>query len=158
MSVPLVHWTAQSAEIMLDTAGVAPGCNVPRCLHGATACWPWPLRSEDPGSCAPLDFAEAMVAAAHRQRTDGGVSSKATRQDLPYAENTFDAVVCGYGIIHLPEPDRALVGNAPRASPWEGRVAISIWERPSPNNGFRSSDGRNKKAHGRLDVPLPHGP
>jgi hypothetical protein len=36
-------------------------------------------------------------------------------------------------------------------------VAISIWERPSPNNGFGVLMGAIK-AHGRLDVPLPHGP
>ena len=36
-------------------------------------------------------------------------------------------------------------------------MAISAWERPSPNNGFGLVMGA-VKAHGQLDVPLPHGP
>ena len=145
--------TAQSAEIMLDTAGVASGCNVlDVCTgHGVLA-----LAATQRGArvCA-LDFAEAMVAAAHRN-VPTAECRQGDAQDLPYAENTFDAVVCGYGIIHLPEPDRALVEMRRVLRPG-GRVAISIWERPSPNNGFGVLMGAIK-AHGRLDVPLPHGP
>ena len=145
--------TAQSAEIMLDTAGVAPGCNVlDVCTgHGVLA-----LAATQRGAkvCA-LDFAEAMVAAAHRN-VPTAECRQGDAQDLPYAENTFDAVVCGYGIIHLPEPDRALVEMRRVLRPG-GRVAISIWERPSPNNGYGVLMGAIK-AHGRLDVPLPHGP
>ena len=145
--------TAQSAEIMLDTAGVAPGCNVlDVCTgHGVLA-----LAATQRGAkvCA-LDFAEAMVAAAHRN-VPTAECRQGDAQDLPYAEDTFDAVVCGYGIIHLPEPDRALVEMRRVLRPG-GRVAISVWERPSPNNGFGVLMGAIK-AHGRLDVPLPHGP
>jgi hypothetical protein len=36
-------------------------------------------------------------------------------------------------------------------------LAISVWERPSPTNGFGVLYGA-LKARGRLDVPLPHGP
>ncbi len=145
--------TAQSAEIMLDTAGVVPGCNVlDVCTgHGVLA-----LAATQRGArvCA-LDFAEAMVAAAHRN-VPTAECRQGDAQDLPYAENTFDAVVCGYGIIHLPEPDRALVEMRRVLRPG-GRVAISVWERPSPNNGYGVLMGAIK-AHGRLDVPLPHGP
>jgi len=145
--------TAQSAEIMLDTAGVAPGCNVlDVCTgHGVLA-----LAATQRGAkvCA-LDFAEAMVAAAHRN-VPTAECRQGDAQDLPYAEDTFDAVVCGYGIIHLPEPDRALVEMRRVLRPG-GRVAISVWERPSPNNGYGVLMGAIK-AHGRLDVPLPHGP
>ena len=77
-------------------------------------------------------------------------------QKLPYAENTFDAVLCGYGLMHVPEPDQALaeMRRVPRPG---GRVAISSWERPSWANGFGLLFGA-VKAYGRLDVPLPHGP
>ena len=145
--------TAQSAEIMLDTAGVASGCNVlDVCTgHGVLA-----LAATQRGAkvCA-LDFAEAMVAAAHRN-VPTAECRQGDAQDLPYAENAFDAIVCGYGIIHLPEPDRALVEMRRVLRPG-GRVAISVWERPSPNNGYGVLMGAIK-AHGRLDVPLPHGP
>lgn len=65
-------------------------------------------------------------------------------------------MVCGYGIIHVPEPNRALAEMRRVLRPG-GRVAISAWERPSPNNGFGLVMGAIK-AHGQLDVPLPHGP
>ena len=77
-------------------------------------------------------------------------------QDLPHGDNTFDAVVCGYGIMHLPEPDRALAEMRRVLRP-DGRVALSVWAGPSPSNGFGLLLGA-VKANGRLDVPLPHGP
>jgi SAM-dependent methyltransferase len=77
-------------------------------------------------------------------------------QDLPYADDTFDAVVCGFGIIHVPQPDRALAEMRRVVRPG-GRVAVSVWERPSPSNGFGILMG-TIRALGRLDVPLPHGP
>ncbi len=38
-----------------------------------------------------------------------------------------------------------------------GRVAVSVWEAPGPDNGFGVLFGA-LKAHGDLSVPLPHGP
>ena len=48
-----------------------------------------------------------MVAAA-RRNAPAADCQQGDAQNLPYGDNTFDAVVCGYGIMHLPEPDRAL--------------------------------------------------
>jgi SAM-dependent methyltransferase len=63
---------------------------------------------------------------------------------------------CGYGILHVPEPDRALAEMRRVLRPG-GREAISVWERPSSANGFGLLLG-TVKAHGRVDVALPHGP
>ena len=38
-----------------------------------------------------------------------------------------------------------------------GRIAASAWGKPSPDNGFGLLFG-SIKAHGDLNVPLPHGP
>jgi SAM-dependent methyltransferase len=145
--------TAQSADVTLDAAGVFSGCKVlDVCTgHGVLA-----LAATKRGAkvCA-LDFAEAMIAAA-RRNVPAAECRQGDAQVLPYADNTFDAVVCGYGIIHLPEPDRALAEMRRVLHPG-GRVAISVWERPSPNSGFGLVMGAIK-AHGRIDVPLPHGP
>jgi SAM-dependent methyltransferase len=145
--------TAQSAGETLDAAGVIPGCKVlDVCTgHGVLA-----LAATKRGAKVfAIDFAEAMVAAA-RRNVPAAECRQSDAQDLPYADNTFDAVVCGYGIIHVPEPNRALAEMRRVLRPG-GRVAISAWERPSPNNGFGLMMGAIK-AHGQLDVPLPHGP
>jgi len=145
--------TAQSVDVTLDAAGVIGGCDVlDVCTgHGVLA-----LAATERGAkvCA-VDFSEAMVAAARRNAPSVDCR-QGDAQDLPYPDNTFDAVVCGYGILHVPEPDRALAEMRRVLRPG-GRVAISVWERPSPANGFGLLLG-TVKAHGRVDVPLPHGP
>ena len=145
--------TAQSAGETLDAAGVIPGCKVlDVCTgHGVLAL----AATKREAKVFAIDFAEAMVAAA-RRNVPAAECRQSDAQDLPYADNTFDAVVCGYGIIHVPEPNRALAEMRRVLRPG-GRVAISVWERPSPNNGYGLVMGAIK-AHGRLDVPLPHGP
>jgi SAM-dependent methyltransferase len=145
--------TAQSSEATLDAAGVAVGCKLLDVCSG-----PGVLAraaTERGAKVYALDFAEPMVAAARRNAPDAECR-QGDAQDLPYAENTFDAVVCGYGIIHLPQPDRALTEMRRVLRPG-GRVAISVWERPSPGNGFGVLMGTIKSL-GRLDIPLPHGP
>jgi SAM-dependent methyltransferase len=145
--------TVQSVDVTLDAAGVIGGCDVlDVCTgHGVLA-----LAATERGAkvCA-IDFSEAMVAAARRNAPSVDCR-QGDAQDLPYPDNTFDAVVCGYGILHVPEPDRALAEMRRVLRPG-GRVAISVWERPSPANGFGLLLG-TVKAHGRVDVPLPHGP
>jgi SAM-dependent methyltransferase len=145
--------TAQSADMTLDAAGVVSGSKVlDVCTgHGVLA-----LAAINRGAnvCA-LDFAEAMIAAA-RRNVPASECRQGDAQNLPYPDDTFDAVVCGYGIIHVPEPDRALAEMRRVLRPG-GRAAISVWQRLSQDNGFGLVMGAIK-AHGRLDVPLPHGP
>ncbi len=145
--------TGQSSEATLDAAAVAPGCKVLDVCTGHGVLASAAIRRG--AKVHALDFAEAMVAAA-RRNVPAAECRQGDAQDLPYADDAFDAVVCGYGIIHLPEPDRALAEMRRVLRPG-GRVAISVWERPSPINGFGLVMGAIK-AHGRLDVPLPHGP
>lgn len=145
--------TAQSVAVTLDAASVIGGCRVlDVCTgHGVLALAATDRRAK----VSAVDFAEAMVAAARRNAPTVDCR-QGDAQDLPYPDNTFDAVVCGYGILHVPEPDRALAEMRRVLRPG-GRVAISVWERPSPANGFGLLLG-TVRAHGRLDVPLPHGP
>src|SRR6516162_6428857 len=145
--------TAQSVDVTLDAAGVIGGSDVlDVCTgHGVLAL----AATERGAKVSAVDFSEAMVAAARRNAPSVDCR-QGDAQDLPYPDNTFDAVVCGYGILHVPEPDRALAEMRRVLRPG-GRVAISVWERPSPSNGFGLLLSA-VKAHGRLDVPLPHGP
>ncbi|QIG98968.1 MULTISPECIES: class I SAM-dependent methyltransferase [unclassified Bradyrhizobium] len=145
--------TAQSVDVTLDAAGVIGGCDVlDVCTgHGVLAL----AATERGAKVSAVDFSDAMVAAA-RRNVPSMDCRQGDAQDLPYPDNAFDAVVCGYGILHVPEPDRALAEMRRVLRPG-GRVAISVWERPSPANGFGLLLG-TVKVHGRVDVPLPHGP
>jgi SAM-dependent methyltransferase len=145
--------TVQSADAILNAAGVTAVCRVlDVCTgHGVLA----RAATERGAKVCAVDFAENMVAAA-RRNAPSAECRLGDAQNLPYEENTFDAVVCGYGIIHLPRPDRALAEMRRVLRPG-GRVAVSVWQAPSPTNGFGVLLGA-VKAHGRLDVPLPHGP
>jgi SAM-dependent methyltransferase len=102
-----------------------------------------------------LDFSEQVLAIARRLypaiKFDQGDA-----QALPYPTDSFDTVLCGYGLIHLPEPERALAEMHRVVKPG-GRIAVSVWARPAPGNGFALLFGAIR-THGRLEVPLPHGP
>jgi SAM-dependent methyltransferase len=145
--------TAQSADATLDAGGVTAGCKVlDVCTgHGVLA----RIATQREANVCALDFAESMVAAARRNAPTADCQ-QGDAQNLPYGENTFDAVVCGYGIMHLPQPDRALAEMRRVLRPG-GRIALSVWAGPSPSNGFGLLLGA-VKANGRVDVPLPHGP
>lgn len=145
--------TRQAVEPTLDAAGVGPGmrvldiCAGPGMLTEAAA-----ARGAE---AVGLDFAEAMVAVA-RARVPDAEFIQGDAQDLPFPDESFDAVVCGYGIIHLPDPAAALAEMRRVLRPGR-RAAVSVWVAPGPENGFGMLF-EALKAHGDLDVALPHGP
>ena len=145
--------TAQSADATLDAAGVTAGCKVlDVCTgHGVLA----HVATQRGAKVSALDFAETMIAAA-RRNVPTADCQLGDAQNLPYEDDTFDAVVCGFGLLHVPEPDRALV-EIHRVLRPGGRVALSVWQRPSQTNGFGVLLSA-LKAYGRFEVALPHGP
>jgi ubiquinone/menaquinone biosynthesis C-methylase UbiE len=135
--------TQQSAGAILNAAGVTAGSTVlDVCTgHGALARVARARRE----SLRPR-FCRQDVAAVRRNAPMVDCQ-QGDAQNLPYEENAFDAVVCGYGIIHLPQPDRALAEMRRVLRPG-GRVAVSVWQAPAPTNGFGLVLGA-VKAHGR---------
>ena len=77
-------------------------------------------------------------------------------QSIPFSDDSFDAVVCGFGIIHIPDPHKAL-SEMHRVLKPGGRIAVSTWEAPNPENGFGLLFG-SIKANANMDIDLPHGP
>ena len=145
--------TRQSVDALLQAAGVDGGkslldvCCGPGMIAEAAAA----LGAEATG----IDFSSAAVRIAS-SRVGAARFDVGDAQSLPYADDHFDAVVCGFGIIHLPHPNRALAEMHRVLKPG-GRLALSVWEMPSAANGFGLIYG-SIKAHANLDVDLPHGP
>ena len=75
-------------------------------------------------------------------------------QALPFPEASFDAVLCGYGLMHLPEPAAALREMLRVLRPG-GRAALSVWDAAGFGFGLVYEAVR---ARGSMDVTLPHGP
>src|SRR5215471_283253 len=75
------------------------------------------------------DIAEDMVAEA-RRRFAGVQYEVADAEALHYAENSFDAVTCAFGMLHFPRPGKA-AAEAYRVLRPGGRFAFSIWCGPT---------------------------
>lgn len=102
-----------------------------------------------------LDFSEELLAIA-QQRVPAAEFSPGDAQNLPFDDESFDAVVCGFGLMHLPCPDLALSEMSRILRP-RGRLAVSVWDAPTPQNGLGILYNA-VRVHGDLNVPLPHGP
>ena len=75
------------------------------------------------------DIATGMAHAAH-QRSGGTLAVVAADgQQLPFRNDTFDAVICQLGLMFFPRPDEALVEFARIARP-AGRVAVAVLSTP----------------------------
>src|SRR5499425_3752080 len=146
--------TAQTVPAMLEAARVRRGHRVlDVCTgHGVLAAAALERRA---AAVSGLDFVDAVVVAAMRN-VPGAAFREGDAQALPYPAASFEAVLCGYGLIHLSDPAVALAEMVRVLAPG-GRLAVSVWERPGPDNGFGLLYGAVRE-HGRLDVGLPHGP
>jgi ubiquinone/menaquinone biosynthesis C-methylase UbiE len=71
------------------------------------------------------DIAENMVAEARRRFT-GVKFETADAENLHYADSSFDAVTCAFGMLHFPRPGKA-AAEAYRILRPAGRFAFSIW-------------------------------
>ena len=145
--------TRQSASVLLNAAKVTQGVRV---LDAC--CGPGMLAAEAArrgAKAVGIDFSEAFLEIA-RTRVSRVPFQRGDAQALDFDDESFDAVVCGFGVIHLPEPGRAL-SEFQRVVRRGGRVALSTWEAPKPSNGFGLLYGAIK-SHGNMDVPIPHGP
>ena len=100
-----------------------------------------------------LDFADAMLERA-RARCPGLEFFVGDAQDLPFAGDSFDAVTMNFGILHLPDPERA-IAEACRVVVPGGRFAFTAWVAQG-NAVFEIVDAA--LAQHAVPVDLPEGP
>lgn len=100
-----------------------------------------------------LDFAPPMVAKA-----SANFPALRFRQgdadNLPYDSNSFDHVVCCYGVMHLPNPDQA-IAEAHRILKPGGKYVFTQWAKDDELMTIVTSAVAE---HGTLSIDLPAAP
>ena len=145
--------TIQSVDALLDAAGV---CNGSRLLDVATGAGYIAAAAAQRGADSRgIDFSAAQVRTA-RTRYPSVRFDQADAEALPFDPDTFDAVVNGFGMCHLANPDVAL-REACRVLKRGGRVAFTVWDMPEHAVGLGAVYAAIR-AHGSMDVALPAGP
>ena len=114
----------QTVRPMLDAARVTRGMRVLDvcCGPGMLAAGALERGAEATG----LDFSLEAVELA-RRLVPNGRFEQGDAQALPFPAESFDAVLCGYGLMHLPEPAAALREMLRVLRPG-GRAALSVWD------------------------------
>lgn len=149
----IARLTAQSVNAVLDAAAVGKNSRVldvccgPGVLSAAAI-------SRD-AQAVGIDFSADAIDIA-RSNVMNAEFHEGDALSLPFESDSFDAVVCGFGIIHVPDPETAL-SEMHRVLKPGGQVAMSVWEAPNPNNGFGLLY-TSISAHADMNVDLPHGP
>ena len=118
--------TRRFAEPLLDAAGVRHGDRVLDVASGPG--YVAELAAARGAKPAGVDISEGMVTLARRNHPElQFVVGDAEK--LPYGDRSFDAVVGGFVINHLPTPELG-VAEAARVVVEGGGVAFSAWQRP----------------------------
>jgi ubiquinone/menaquinone biosynthesis C-methylase UbiE len=141
----------QTVDPLLDAANVKGGMRVLDlcCGPGMLAEGAIARGAEAVG----LDFSSVIEVA--RRLVPKAEFREGDAQQLPFPDNSFDAVLCGYGLMHVPDAGKVLLEMLRVLRPG-GRASVSVWEKDTPNNGF-SLVYVAVRACGNLNVPLPHG-
>jgi SAM-dependent methyltransferase len=118
--------TARFTEPLLDAAAVGAGTRLldAACGPGTTAAAAAARGAEPVG----VDLARGMVELA-RKRHPALRFIPGDVEHLPFEDGSFDAVVAGFLLHHLPDPDRAVAELARVLVPG-GRIAATVWDRP----------------------------
>src|SRR5690242_8754503 len=88
------------------------------------------------GKVIAVDQAEGMLAVAREKAEKQHIGNYETQiagvSELPFPDNTFDAVSCRFGLMFFPDM-QAAVQEMRRVLKPGGRIAIAVWDKPENN-------------------------
>ena len=148
-------FTHHAVAPLLDAAGVRAGLRV---LD--VACGPGYVARGAVARGAHVvgvDFAAAMVAEA-RCNVPQAVFHAGDAESLPFEAESFDIVICAFGLLHMADPDQAMA-EAFRVLKPGGQYAFSVWHgaEQAPDS-YLAFVARTVQATANLHVPLPATP
>ncbi|KAL3916040.1 MAG: hypothetical protein SGPRY_006987 [Prymnesium sp.] len=153
-----VHMTVAAARHIVEKIALELNGEELRVLD--VACGPGSLAQaaaeRGAGEVVGVDFSSEMLVAAEpvASRFPGRVRFvEGDAANLPLDDSSFDAVVIGFGLLHLPHPQSALE-EAFRVLKKGGKISFSVWETPPPRTAFRTVLEAVAN-HGNPDVQLP---
>lgn len=114
---------------VLDAAALQPGERVldVACGSGALTRAAWQAVAADGGEVVGTDISEQMLSEAAEHSPDCRfVRADAQALDDSVPPGHFDAVLCGLGLMYMPDPEAAVVTMARCLRPG-GRMAVSVW-------------------------------
>jgi SAM-dependent methyltransferase len=127
-------------EPLIAAAGVAPGHQVLDLASGVgePAVSMAALVGPD-GRVTATDLVPEMLAGTERRAREQGVGNMAFQvtamEELPFDDDSFDAVTCRLGLMYTPLPERALA-QARRVLRPGGRAAFLVWGPKADNSQF----------------------
>lgn len=109
--------------------------------------------AEMAGRVAGLDFSEAMLARAATTVPTADLRH-GDAAAMPFADDSFDAVVCNFGMPHV--PDRAAVlSEIARVLRSGGKVALTSWVGPEDSAAFGIAMSAIRAKAGPPSIPQP---
>lgn len=121
---------------LVETAGVSAGMHVLDVATGRGALlFPAAEHVGPAGHVIGIDLAPGMVQATAKDVEQRGLANVEVRQmdaeQLDFPASSFDALVCGFGIMFFPHLTRGLTGFRRVLRPG-GVLAVSTWAKPDP--------------------------
>jgi enediyne biosynthesis protein CalE5 len=130
---PVVAWCC-------DAAALRPGASLLDIACGTGQLGLAAARRVLPGGrVVATDIAPEMVEVARRRAVEAGLSNvevrEADAENLPFPDNSFDAVTFAFALMFCPDLDRA-VAEMRRVLKPGGRAAVVVWDEASKNPFF----------------------
>src|SRR5215475_8359821 len=124
--------TTQAIEPLLDTVRLKKGMSLLDIASGPG--YVGAAAAKRGATVLGVDFSAAMV--AHAKQLHPAVEFReADAEKLPLGNSLFDAAVMNFGILHLGQPELALL-EAQRILRAGSRFAFSVWAKPEETIGF----------------------